>query len=132
MAGDVAGSVHRVQPALADGVREGSRRARSVSWPEDPGGGRGDDRPLGARRARAAGQHPRCDHHDAGGQQPDCDVPEPQTRPASPLASEIPGRRPSRAEQITGARSSRPGGTRLPGDPVMPTTGHAEESARCD
>jgi len=49
MAGEVAGSVHRVQPALADGVREGSRRARSVLWPEDPRDGRGDDRPLRPR-----------------------------------------------------------------------------------
>jgi hypothetical protein len=104
MVGDVTGSVHRVQPALADGVHEGSRRARSLSWPDDPRDAQGNERPLGARLARAAGQHPRCDHHDAGGQQPDCDVPEPQTRPTSPLVvSEIPGRRQSRAEQITGA-----------------------------
>jgi hypothetical protein len=67
MAGDVAGSVHRVQPALAGGVREGSggRQGRSVSWPEDPRGGRGDDRPVGARLACAVSQHHRCDHHDA-------------------------------------------------------------------
>jgi hypothetical protein len=46
------------------GVPEGSRRARSVPWPEDPRGGRGNDSPLGARLAPAAGQHP-ADHHDA-------------------------------------------------------------------